>query len=160
MMTCADARNALLDADLAELHRPSGTPLAAHLAACAECRRLADRVVGTTETLRRERMRRPGRAVDAAAGVARAEADRIRRARRRWLLAAPTLAAAGVAAVLLSRTTIFGPRGAAPAASAAPAAPAASAAPADLPLVASAAHTVAVFKTANPDIVVVWQFPD
>jgi hypothetical protein len=63
------------------------------------------------------------------------------------------LAAAGIAAVFLARRSDLGlpsaPTAAAPAASGASTAP---------PIVASAAENVAVFTTANPNIVVVWQF--
>jgi anti-sigma factor RsiW len=157
MMTCAQAREALLDAEVAELSPSSGSPLAAHFAACAECRRLADRILLGTDALRRERSRRPREPADEAAPAARQEATRIRRMRRRWLAATPALAAAAVAAILLARS--WGSRlPSAPAA--ASAASAAAGAPTDLPLVAGAAHTVAVFETANPKIVVVWQFPD
>jgi anti-sigma factor RsiW len=156
MMTCTDARNALLEADLAELRAGTATSLSAHLAACGDCRRLAERIVATTGALGRERMRGPRRAGEEAATAAEEEADRIRRTRRRWLAAVPALAAAGIAVMLLARGT---PRPTS-APSAAAAAPAAPAAPADLPLVTSAAHTVAVFKTGDPKIVVIWQFPD
>jgi predicted anti-sigma-YlaC factor YlaD len=158
MLTCAQARDALLEADLAELRGgSSATPLAEHLATCADCRRMAERIVAATDALGRERMRQPRRAVGVAAAAARGEADRIRRTRRRWLAAVPALAAAGIAAIFLARgTPSLSPAPSAP--SAASAASAAAAAPADIPLVASMAHTVAVFKTANPNIVVVWQF--
>jgi len=160
-MTCADARNALLEADLAELRGAGTTPLAAHLATCAACRRVAERIVVATDGLHRERIGRPRRAVDAAAAAARGEADRIRHTRRRWLIAAPTLAAAGVAAVILARNSDLGlpfAPSAPPAPAGALAATAASAAPATPPIVASAARNVAVFTTTNPNIVVVWQF--
>jgi hypothetical protein len=156
MMTCTEVRTWLLEADLAELRGATAGPRAEHLATCAECRRRAELVLHTTAALTRERARGPRRSADAAASAARAEALRIRRNRRRWLVAVPTLAAAGIAAVFLARGV---PRLlSAPSAPSAPAA--AAAAPADIPLVASAAHTVAVFKTADPNIVVVWQFPD
>jgi predicted anti-sigma-YlaC factor YlaD len=153
MITCTDARNALLEADLAELRAGTATLLAEHLAACGDCRGLAERIVATTEALGREQMRSPRRAGEAAAATAEAEADRIRRTRRRWLAAIPALAAAGIAVMLLARGTPDLP-------SAPSAVAAAPAAPADLPLVTSAAHTVAVFKTGDPKIVVIWQFPD
>lgn len=160
MMTCVQTRAALLEADLAELGRPATTPLAGHLGTCAECRRLADWIVAGTDALRRERARPPRRSPGEASTAAAQEATAIRRVRRRWLTATPALAAAGLAAVLLTRSR--GPGlPSAPSPPSTPSAPAAApAAPADVPLVASTARTVAVFETANPKIIVVWQFPD
>jgi hypothetical protein len=154
-MTCDEAREALLEADLAELDGTAATPLAAHVATCAECRHLAERIVLGTDALGREREHRPRRPAGDAAAAARRDADRIRRVRRRWLAATPALAAAAVAVILLARSWTPGP----------PSGPFASSPPATpvepgLPLVAAAAPTVAVFETANPKIVVVWQFPD
>ena len=161
MMTCADARNALLETDLAELRGAAATPLVKHLATCADCRRVAERILVATDGLRRERIGRPRRAADAAAAAAQGEADRIRRARRRWLAVVPALAAAGVAVVILARNSDLGfpsaPSGP-PVPAGARAAAAGSAAPAIPPVVASTARNVAVFTTTNPNIVVVWQF--
>jgi predicted anti-sigma-YlaC factor YlaD len=152
MMTCAQVRDVLLEADLAELRGPPSTALAEHLATCAECGRWAEQIIATTEALARDQMQGPRREVEGVLAAARAEADRIRRTRRRWLGAVPALTAAGIAAIMLARS--WGPG----LPSAPSAAPAAAAAPADIPLVGSTAHTVVVFKTANPNIVVVWQF--
>jgi predicted anti-sigma-YlaC factor YlaD len=146
VITCDEARDALLVADLAELDGSRPGSLAAHLAGCPLCQALADRVLAATDALRAERAVPPRRAPPAAATLARAEANRLRRARRaRWALA-PILAAAGLAAVLLVRG---GPEPGRPLA-ARPAPPP--------PLVESPAAKVAVFTTDNPNIVVVWQF--
>ena len=146
MISCAEARDALLVADLAELEERGEGSLAAHLASCPTCRALADRVLVATDALRGERAVRPRRSATAAAELARAEAGRVRRARRaRWALA-PVLAAAGLAAILLARG---GPESGRPIA-ARPTPPP--------PLVESPAAKVAVFTTDNPNIVVVWQF--
>ena len=146
MTSCVEARDALLVADLAELEARGEGSLAAHLASCPACRALADRVLAATDALRAERAVRPRRSPEAAATLARAEASRVRSARRaRWALA-PVLAAAGLAAVLLVRG---GPE---------PGRPLAARPVPPPPLVESAAANVAVFTTDNPTIVVVWQF--
>jgi predicted anti-sigma-YlaC factor YlaD len=146
MMTCGEARDALLAADLTELDGSRESPLAAHLAHCPACRAAAERVLMVTHGLQAERAVGPRWSAGAAAARARAEARRLRRARRaRWAFV-PVLAAAGLAIILLARgggvpsqPVSYGP------------------APAP-PLVESAAANVAVFTTDNPTIVVVWQF--
>jgi predicted anti-sigma-YlaC factor YlaD len=146
MLTCAEARDALLVADLAELEGRGDGPLAAHLTSCPACRALADRVVAATDALRAERAVQPRRSPEAAAALAQAEAGRVRRARRARRALAPVLAAAGLAAILLVRG---GPE---------PDRPLAARPVPPPPLVESAAANVAVFTTDNPTIVVVWQF--
>lgn len=86
-MICADARNAMLTADLDELRGERGE-LASHLASCDDCARIASRLVRDT--------RRVGAAV---AGRARRR-DHLRRLA---LFASLPLAAAILAAVVLVR---------------------------------------------------------
>lgn len=144
MLSCADARAALLEADLAALDGAAASALAAHLRACPACRAAADRILVVTAALREERARGPLPPLDAAISRARARGAAARRRRRAAWAALPVLAAAGVAGVLLTRP----PAGT----------PLAPAAPVPPPLVESAAGRVAVFTTDNPTIVVVWQF--
>jgi hypothetical protein len=149
ILTCGEARQALLEADLAELERTQPGPLAAHLAACASCRAAAQRVLAATRGLEAQRSRAPTRSAAAtAARDALLESARLMQARRRRLrwTVAPLLAAAGLAAILLTRPD-------------APTGDPIVRRPERLPpLVESTAPRVAVFNTDNPAIVVVWQF--
>jgi predicted anti-sigma-YlaC factor YlaD len=147
-MTCAEARERILSADAADLAAGTASDLGDHLAVCDDCRGMAERVLAVENALRAERAvlpRRPAAEV-AARAVA---AGRRARARRRWIMwaAGPALAAALVVAVLLARhqpnaNTVT---------------PVAEA-PTPPPLVDGSSGNVAVITTANPDIVVVWQF--
>jgi predicted anti-sigma-YlaC factor YlaD len=146
MMTCDQAREALLTADLDQLNANRPGSLAAHLETCAACRSAADRIAAITRALQAERALPPSRPPARAASEARVEAGRLRRSRRaRWGVV-PLLAAAGLAAILILRD------GAPPGQ---PLPPRAMASP---PLVESAPGRVAVLTTDNPAIVVVWQF--
>jgi predicted anti-sigma-YlaC factor YlaD len=145
-MTCAEARDALLTADLAELDRDGTGPLAEHLATCRSCHAAADRIAAITRALEAERALPPSRPPARAAAIARAEADRLRRARQVRRAVLPLVAAAGLAAVMLLRQE---PEAGRPLTPPPPLSP---------PLVESAAGRVAVLTTDNPNIVVVWQF--
>src|SRR5436190_1636752 len=50
-MTCTEARDALLVADMAELRAEADTPLATHVQTCAECGRLASVILRGTAGL-------------------------------------------------------------------------------------------------------------
>lgn len=60
-MNCKEARNAMLVAEPAELTGEMETPLAAHLVACAECRRASTVIAGGTTQLGLAIARRPSR---------------------------------------------------------------------------------------------------
>ncbi|MDH3496003.1 MAG: hypothetical protein OER21_04510 [Gemmatimonadota bacterium] len=144
-MTCDDARQLLLTADLAELTPGGPMPLGAHLAGCADCRALAGRVLAAARVVQAERDRPPRRAAGALAEEARRAARARRRARRRWT-AVPALAAAAVVVVLLVRDGT-------------PPIPIPPRTVETTPLVdAPPGRHVAVFETGNPAIVVVWTF--
>jgi hypothetical protein len=147
-MTCTEAREALLSADLAEVRAVTG-PLYDHLAACATCRHDASRIVAAYDTLMHHVVRPSPDAARAAARRAIAEGRLLARRRRRQLVAPLLIAAAGVAIVLLV------PRDRA---AHAPAGAVAVADPALPPLVEAAGSRVAVITTRRPDITVVWQF--
>lgn len=143
-MKCSDARDAMLIADPSELLGETPTALSQHIRDCTACAAAAATIVEHTETLRR--------ALDAGA-PSRPPAVILRRPsgrRRRWLVAAPALAAAGLAALLFNLDTTRRN---------VDLIPATRGAPAPRPLVDQPAGTnVAVFNTDNPNIVVVWFF--
>ena len=142
-MNCAECRERLVEADRADLEGIGDSPLAAHLTDCTGCRAIADRLL-EEETRLRE-------ALDALQPVRSAEeavrrAARIaRRRRRRWLGLVPAAAAAGIAALLLSRSD--GPTVSDFVERAPP-----------TPIVESSDQNVVIYQTDNPDIVVVWLY--
>jgi predicted anti-sigma-YlaC factor YlaD len=145
-VTCAEVRELLLVADSADLRPGSSSELGHHLSNCGDCRAAADRVVALEVTLRTERAVPPRRTACEAAAIAAAAGRRARAVRRRILWAAgPALAAALVVAALVIPRGTRNP-------------PPVASAPTPPPLVESASGDVAVIPTANPDIVVVWQF--
>ncbi len=148
-MNCEHARDALLEADRAELRGEGDAPLAAHVRTCKRCRRLAGRILDAetalAETLAAERPKRPAHEA-AAAAVAAASPGRTWR--RRFRVAA--LAAAGIAAMLLVN-------GGGPSPTQTPRPTMASGRPIAL-LEASPGRHVVVFQTDNPNIVIIWTF--
>jgi len=149
-MDCAAARALLLEADPAELRGEADSPLAAHLAACADCRAAADAILAGEAEL------------DAALRtLASPSTDPkvipLRPARgwgRRMVPAAASFAAlaAAVAGILLTRPHTAAPRGATTEQIAQlmfPAPPIARAA---------AGQSVAVLKTSDPGVTVVWVY--
>jgi len=146
-MTCAEAREALLTADLADLEATAG-PLHDHLVACVTCRRDIARVLAAHRALRAPVGPRGLEAAEAAARRAVGE-GRVRiRSRRRRRLASALGAAAVIAALLF----VPSDRGSAPPIGIT------TTAPAPPPLVETASGRVAVITTRRPDITVVWQF--
>lgn len=153
MTGCADARALLLTAEPEELAGEGQGPLAEHLRQCADCRRTADRLLGAQRGLaavleRRETRLDPDqtarRALIAGRGTGRALSWR--RAVR-WV---PLAAAAVVALVLLTREAPF---------PAEPPAEEASAAPSlEVDVRPVGTRTAAVFRTDDPNILVVWFF--
>jgi len=148
-MTCEEARERLLEADLAELDANGTGPLSAHLRTCAACRTAAERIVDVHRGLREARAVARPAAAQAAVQQALVEGRRGRRPRHRTrLVAAPLLAAAAIGAVLLVRGDRLP----------SPTVPIVAPPPVPPPLVESASGRVAVITTRRPDITVVWQF--
>jgi anti-sigma factor RsiW len=143
-MNCAAARDLMLEADRAELEGRSQSELAAHLRDCAACRAATARILDAEQALRHA----------LAGATARRSVDEVVRAagrtRRRWVWrVAPLAAAAAVVAVLVGRREQF--EQVLPP-------PTRLAAYTDIAVEAPPGRSVAVFKTENPDIVVIWFF--
>ncbi|MDH3290130.1 MAG: hypothetical protein OEO20_11845 [Gemmatimonadota bacterium] len=146
-MKCTDAYQQLLTAAPAELTGRGSTELSQHIRSCSRCGAAAVAILTHTDALRQAMnasvpSHPPARAPE--------RAPKLQRRRRRWLVAAPALAAAGLATLLLtSDTANVGPE----------IDPPVRAARVASPLVEQPAGVdVAVFNTNNPDIVVVWFF--
>ncbi len=145
-MTCAEARERMLEAERTELSGATESELSLHLRGCARCRRAA------TQILEAERelwgalaAATPGRGADEAVGLVRRRAQR-----RRWAWRVAPLAAAAVLAVaLIARREQVQQTP-----------PPASAPPirSGLAVEGPPGRSVAVFQTDNPDIVVIWFF--
>jgi predicted secreted Zn-dependent protease len=140
-MNCAEARDELLVADVNDLRQTAGTPLAAHLEACADCRRLASIIVRGTAGL-------------AVAVTSRRAPGIIRRPFRRIALVSTislTAAAAVLAIAIESRPPHRGVVATIPTTS--------------LPverqvsLDVSRGQRAAVLKTADPKVTVIWLSP-
>ncbi len=154
-MNCTEARDRLLEADLAELNGEVGTDLSRHLRDCTGCRALAERLAAQERSLAAALDAvRPRMGVEEA--LARAEAESASRGRvltfplrKAWGLV-PLAAAAAVTAVLVTHNG-----------GQLPGEPidVAAVRHAPAPIVEeSTGQNVAVFETENPDIVVVWIF--
>lgn len=145
-MNCRDALLRMLETEPADLRGEGDAALATHLAECPSCHATARQMLEEhdllTETMAAVRPRRPA---EEAVPAARREALRRRRRRRLWG-AAPALAAAGIAGLLLAWP--WEPAVEPAAAAAEPERP---------PLVeSSTADGVTIMQTENPNIVVVW----
>ncbi len=154
-MNCTEARDRLLEADLAELKAEVDTDLSLHLQGCIRCRAVAERLAAEERTLAAALDAvRPRTGVEEA--LARAEAESASRGRvptfplrKAWGLV-PLAAAAAVAGVLI--TSSGGQLPGEPI-------DVAAVRHAPAPIVEeSTGQNVAVFETENPDIVVVWIF--
>ncbi|HEY6808286.1 MAG TPA: hypothetical protein VI160_05795 [Gemmatimonadales bacterium] len=142
-MTCAEAREYLLETDL----RSPDAELAAHLDGCAGCRALAEHLRGAERELARMLAGlAPATGTDTA--IRRAAAESRRRVRMRRAAGIVTLAAAAAlaAVVLTNRPARL------------PGIAAVASAPARLSVTAPPGSNVAVLKTDNPDVVVFWFF--
>jgi len=153
-MNCTEARELLLEAELAELGGEGESELARHVRDCAQCRAMAREIVAQERALAQALATvRP--AVSTQAAVARAaDAAGARvvplrpRWKRRWAALVPAALAATVAGILLTSNgtspadVSWG--GEAPVTAAVPVVDAAD------------SKTFVVFNTDNPDIVVVW----
>jgi hypothetical protein len=137
-MNCIEARDAMLEAECAELRRTADSPLGTHLSECDRCSVIGDALVRDLDHLRhalvaRARVRHPRRRVVVLAGVPIAAA----------LLAVATLATRDKPAAV----------------------PIAVVAPAPVPVSGSVSVDVApgqhaaVFATSDPTVTVVWLSP-
>jgi predicted anti-sigma-YlaC factor YlaD len=145
-MDCRAARELMSTADRAALEAASEAALAAHLAHCASCRASARAILDAErELVRALAAATPRRSLEE---VGRTAASRP--AQRRWLWrAVPVAAAAVVAALLLGRPAPVRwlPQG-----------PTRFAHRAGIAVQAPPGRSVAVLRTDNPDIVVIWFF--
>jgi anti-sigma factor RsiW len=146
-VNCTECRDRLLEAAPAVLRGEGASDVAAHLDRCASCRAIAQLLL--------DQHARLGDALDAlapasaadAAALAAARESRSRRQRRRWVTLAPVAAAAGLAALLVAGGDDVPPQPD-------------STAPPSPPIVEATDQNVVVYQTDNPDIVVIWLYPN
>jgi anti-sigma factor RsiW len=158
-MNCRSARDAIREADVAELEAPGDTELGRHLAVCPDCRAAAAAVLDGTAALRAalDEMvaSAPRRSVDSALAELRRPRTRLPSLPRPLPRLAPwaVAAAAVLAASLLTRTPPAPPAMDRPSLSLAAAAPP--------PVVEDAGGAdIAVFDTRDPGITVVWIYQE
>lgn len=149
-MSCERMRDRLLEAELPELRGEGDTHLARHVRTCARCRAAARQLLDEEGRLAAllDRLE-PLTALPDATRAPPPE-PRPGRRRRLWVGLVPALAAAGIAALLVLtnlRPPVEETLHDTDAGMAALPVPAAEGPP---------GRTVAVFRTANPDIVVIW----
>jgi anti-sigma-K factor RskA len=162
-VTCHDARELLAHEDLGVALEP-GTPLAEHLAGCADCRRLAEalradlaelgvayRAIDSSTPARTFAERAMAAASDTTTGPPPAGVSTIRRGRWTWMLIPVGIAAAAVLAVVGNGVLNRGAPTTAPLA-AAVAPPVEPGVTVEVPN----GHNAIVFETKNPKISVVW----
>lgn len=147
-MDCTEARERMLEADLAELQQTGESGLSKHVLLCAGCHRVAERILRDERTLARElgRIRPRGSLEPWLASPQRGWHQRP----RIWRRLVPALAAAGLAAVLLTQVRIspF---------DRAPAPPGVTEALSPAPQVDPPSdRNVVVFGTDNPNIIIIW----
>jgi anti-sigma factor RsiW len=151
-MNCTEARELLLEAELAELRGEGESEVARHIRECARCQAMAQEIVEQERSLAQALAGvRPQVSADAAAAEAVAAKVLPLRPRwkRRWAVIPAALAATLAGILLTSNGT--------------PPADVTSttdvAAVAAVPVVdATSSETFVVFNTDNPDIVVVWLY--
>lgn len=154
-MNCEIARELMLEADLSDLSGTGQPELARHLRDCPACRARAERIVTDSRALAAavEAMR-PAVEVAEAGKRAVAMAGAIQARRRVWRrasLVTPLALAAGIGALLFLGDGNGRPVQPSTEPVAGVAAPA-------LDIEAPAGASVAVFRTDNPNIVVIWYF--
>lgn len=149
-MTCATARMLMLTGDPAELQGSMGSDLALHIATCAACRARATLLLEAQAELARALDDAADHAghesVRAALAAARQRRDEARR--RGWII--PIAAAAVLAGLLVIRYTHS------PTTPTRPAAP--PVANHGVTVAAPPGRNVAVLRTDNPNVVVIWFF--
>jgi hypothetical protein len=144
-MTCAEAREAILEADVSELEGDVATPLAWHLGACSRCREVAAAVLAGERGLALELIRAvPELDLDDILAAVTSTS----RSASPWRFA-PLALAAGLAALFLAREPTSLPGPAFEPAQAAP----------GLDLEVPPGWTAAVLATDDPNITVLWLFP-
>jgi hypothetical protein len=147
-MNCTEARERILEADLAELQETGDSLLSKHIRLCVGCRGVAERILREELSLARVLSEvRPRVALE------RALADQRRTPggrRRIWTRVVPALAAAGLAGVLLTRAPVIPMGGRPPMSFPADALP--QTPTVDPPL----DRNVVVFESDNPNIVIIW----
>lgn len=143
-MNCDTALDLMLEADLTELRGEGESELAQHIHTCADCRAKAGVILAGQNALAEVLDRiSPRTAAPQAIRVAK------ERARRRpWRVTVPLALAAGVGALLLVRQPVPLPSN--------PPSAVAREIPFDVRV--PAGRSVAVFRTDNPNIVVIWSF--
>jgi hypothetical protein len=143
-MNCAAARAMMVEADLAELDGTIESELIEHVRACAQCSAALQRILTAERELRHALKRAaPRLAADPAIGRAKRRLPLYHRA---WPAVA-LAAAATLAALLFGRPDPVVPR--------LPPTPP-STVSSGLAVEAPPGRSVAVFRTDNPDIVVIW----
>lgn len=154
-MNCEIARELMLEADLSDLSGSGQTELAGHLRDCPACRARAERIFADSRTLAAT-VEAMGPAVEMAEARKRAAAagGAIRFRQRVWRRASLVTSfalAAGIGALLFLGDG--NGRSVQPSTE-----PVASVAAPALDVEAPAGASVAVFRTDNPNIVVIWYF--
>jgi hypothetical protein len=147
-MNCAAAREMMLDADPSELDGTIESELIQHVRTCALCSAAAQRII-TAERELRHALRNAAPRLAADEAIRRATRRRLAPYRRAWPAIA-LAAAATLAALLVGRPETTGPS--LPPTPPPPPPPAGS----GLAVEAPPGRSVAVFRTDNPDIVVIW----
>jgi len=139
-LTCSTARELMLEADPLDLLGATQTELSLHVDGCTRCRTAAQRMLEVALGAAT-----PRRSVNDAVRVARRRAWR-----RSWLWRASPLAAAAVLAIVW-----LGRRAPLQQPASPPIRPAGGS---GVAVAAPPGKSVAVFRTDNPDIVVIWFF--
>jgi anti-sigma factor RsiW len=152
-MNCTEARDLLLEADLAELRGEGESEVARHVRECTRCRATAREIIEQEGALAHSLAGVRSR-VSADATAAEAAAAKVLplrpRWKRRWATVIPAALAATIAGILLTSN------GTSPTVVPSTTEVAAVAA---VPVVdAASSETFVVFNTDNPDIVVVWLY--
>ncbi len=146
-MNCTECRDRLLEAAPAVLRGEDVSDVAPHLDRCASCRAMTQLLLDQQARLADAlNALAPAGAADVAA-LAAARKSRSQRQRRRWVMLAPIAAAAGLAALLVAGGDDVPPRPG-------------STTPPSPPIIEATDQNVVVYQTNNPDIVVIWLYPN
>ena len=150
-MNCSEARELMLEADVAELEGLRDSPLSGHIRQCADCGAVALGILVQQQELNRAlRAERPQTSVEVALARANARAIGARRRRKMWQAVVPLATAAGLAGIVVYGSTRN------PVPDSVWRAPEQAAA-LGLDIETPPGKNVAIFEIADrPDIVVVW----